>query len=65
MVPMPMNPGVCCPPPVISASEENVMPTGVSPAYSRSTIMMPPVPGRMHAMHSKQPHEVIGSVIIE
>ena len=26
---------------------------------------MPPVPGSTHAMHSKQPHEVIGSEIIE
>ena len=62
---MPMNPGVCCPPPVISANEEKVIPTGVCPENSRSTIMMPPVPGRTQAMHSKQPHEVMGSSIME
>ena len=62
---MPMNPGVCWPPPVISARLEKVIPTGVCPGYSRSTIMMPDVPGSTQAMHSKQPHEVIGSVIIE
>ena len=30
-MPMPMKPGVCCPPPVISASEEKLIPTGVCP----------------------------------
>ena len=62
---MPMKPGVCWPPPVSSASEEKLIPTGVMPEYSRSTIMMPPVPGSTQATHSKQPHEVIGLSIIE
>ena len=38
----------------------NFMPEGVIAAVSRSTVMMPLQSGRMAAMHSKQPHEVIG-----
>ena len=41
------------------------MPHGVMSGNSRFTTMMPLVDGRTAEMHSKQPHEVIGSTIIE
>jgi hypothetical protein len=57
---MPMNPGVCTPPPTEPASVLKGMPTGVSPRNSRLTTMNPLHSGTYATMASKQPHEVIG-----
>ena len=60
-LPTPMNPGVCCPPPVMFASVENFMPAGVSPVYSRFTIMTPLQSGSSATMASKHPQLVMGN----
>ena len=62
---MPIMPGVWSPPPAMPASVEKVMPTGVMLRSSRETTIMPLASGTTMAMHSKQPHAVIGSCIIE
>src|SRR4030042_4299278 len=62
--PIPMNPGVCIPPPMDPASVEKVMPSGVMPGCSLLTTMTPCRSGEMPTMHSKHPHDVIGSSII-
>ena len=56
-----MKPGVCTPPPVMEAISENVMPSGVMPAYSRIVMTTPMLTGSTPQMHSKQPQDVIGS----
>ena len=59
-LPTPMKPGTCWPPPVMFANVENFMPAGVSPVYSRLTIMTPLASGSNATMASKQPQLVIG-----
>ena len=53
------------PPPICPARVENFMPTGVIPWKSRSTIITPFASGTIPAIHSKHPHEVMGSTSIE
>ena len=59
-----MNPGVWLPPPTVPARVENFIPHGVISGYSLFTIIIPPVEGSTAAIHSKHPHDVIGSIII-
>ena len=59
----PTNPGVLIPPPMVPARVVNRMPQGVSPLYSRLTIITPLQRGATAAMHSQHPHVVIGSCI--
>ena len=61
----PIKPGVCTPPPTEPASVENFIPHGVISGCSLGTTITPPVIGRTATIVSKQPHEVIGSLIIE
>ena len=53
------------PPPTNPASVLKVMPRGVMSGYSRLTTTTPLASGATPMMHSKQPHEVMGAVIIE
>ncbi len=61
-LPCPTNPGVLKPPPIVPASVVNFMPQGVSPVYSRLTVIIPLHMGRTAAIHSQQPQVVMGSL---
>ena len=63
--PIPIKPGVCAPPPTFPARDENVIPTGVSPVYSRFTAIMPLHSGTYAQITSKQPQLVMGLFIME
>ena len=61
----PTKPGDEAPPPMTPARVVNFMPQGVSPAYSRLTVMTPLQEGSMAAMASQQPQVVMGSLTME
>ena len=46
----------------VNARVVNFIPQGVSPVYSRFTVITPLLKGRTAAMHSQQPQVVIGSL---
>ncbi len=60
-----MKPGVCLPPPTEPARDENFMPSGIMPGYSRLTTTTDCMSGAIATITSKQPQEVMGSSISE